>query len=189
MERVADRELPGVDQADDVAGVGLVDRLAVAAEEAVGARRRGSACPARLFDDRHVLGEPARADAHERDAVAMARIHVRLDLEHEAGEALVGRLDDAGVAGARLRRRRELDQRAQERLEAEVGQRAAEEHRRLPAGAVLGDVERRAGAADDVERLAEMRVGVLADQLARAADRRAPTTSTGARYCPCASRS
>ena len=30
--------------------------------------------------------EPARADAHERDAVAMLRVHVRLDLEHEAGE-------------------------------------------------------------------------------------------------------
>ena len=67
----------------------------------------------------------------------MARIHVRLDLEHEAGEALVGRAHDARVAQARLRRRRELDERLQERLEAEVRQRAAEEHRRLPSGEVL----------------------------------------------------
>ncbi len=34
----------------------------------------------------HVALELARADAHERDAVAVARIHVRLNLEDEAGE-------------------------------------------------------------------------------------------------------
>ena len=32
------------------------------------------------------LVEPARADAQERDAVAVPRVHVRLDLEDEAGE-------------------------------------------------------------------------------------------------------
>ena len=39
MERVADREMAGVDEADDVARVGDVDRLAVAAEEPVRTRR------------------------------------------------------------------------------------------------------------------------------------------------------
>jgi hypothetical protein len=33
--------------------------------------------------------EAARADAHESDAVAVLRIHVGLDLEHEAGELLL----------------------------------------------------------------------------------------------------
>ena len=73
----------------------------------------------------------------------------------------------ARVARPRLRRRRELDERAEERLEAEVGQRAAEEDRRLPAGEILRGVVPRAGRADDVERLAEVRVRALADQLAR----------------------
>ena len=83
--------------------------------------------------------EPAGADADEGDAIAMTRIHVRLDLEDEPGEALVDRAHLAGVAGARLRRRRELDERLQKRLEPEVGQRAAEEHRRLPPGQVFRD--------------------------------------------------
>ena len=56
--------------------------------------------------DAHLLVEPhvihahaarvfARAQAHEGDAVAMLRIHVRLDLEDEAGELLFERLDGA----------------------------------------------------------------------------------------------
>ena len=97
----------------------------------------------------------------------MPRIHVRLDLEDEAGEALVGRAHGAGVAQARLRRRRELDDRAQERLEAEVGERAPEEDRRLAAGAVLGEVVRRAGRANHLERLDEVRVDAVADQRER----------------------
>ena len=43
----------------------------------------------------------ARADAHERDAVAVRRIHVRLDLEDEAGERVLVRLDRARVVVAR----------------------------------------------------------------------------------------
>src|SRR5580765_8514996 len=96
---------------------------------------------------------------------AMPRIHVRLDLEHEAGEPFLGRRDRAFVARTRLRRRGELDERPQERLEAEIRERAAEEHRCLAAGAVGGGIVRGAGAADDVEVLAEMRVHVLADEI------------------------
>ena len=33
------------------------------------------------------------AQAQERDAVAVRRVHVGLDLEHEAGERVLGRLD------------------------------------------------------------------------------------------------
>ncbi len=106
-------------------------------------------------------------DADERHAIAVARIHVRLDLEDEAGEAVVGGADDARVARARLRRRRELDERLEEWLEAEIGERAAEKHRGLPARAVFREIVRRAGGADHVQRLAEMRVRLLANELAR----------------------
>ena len=118
--------------------------------------------------------EAAGADADERDAIAMARIHVRLNLEHEAGEPFVGRADDPRIARPRLRRRRELDERLEERLEAEVRQRAAEEDRRLPSGAILR--RRRSGVpavADDVERLAEMRVDVCRRSPPALRDRRA----------------
>ncbi len=93
----------------------------------------------------------------------MTRIHVRLNLEDEAGKAIVSGIDDTRVARPRRRRRRQLDQRLKKRLEAEVGERAAEEYRRLKAGEIFVDVEVRAGRPDDVERLAEMRVDVVAD--------------------------
>ena len=70
----------------------------------------------------------ARAHAEERDAVAVLRVHVRLDLEHEAGERRLGRLHDARAAVARLRRRRPVDQRLQDLLHAEVVDAGAEEH-------------------------------------------------------------
>src|SRR5690606_28546372 len=58
------------------------------------------------------------------------RVHVRLDLEHEAGERSVVRPDRAAVRVARRRWRREREEAREERLDAEVGERAAEERRR-----------------------------------------------------------
>src|SRR4030095_13432254 len=98
-----------------------------------------------------VLGKLTRTDANERHAIPMTRVHVRLNLEHESSEAFVGRLHDTRVARAILWRRRELDQRLKERFEAEVGQRAAEEHRRLPPCPVLLEIERRTRFADDLQ--------------------------------------
>jgi hypothetical protein len=45
--------------------------------------------------DLHPRLEAAGADAHEGDPVAVLRVHVRLDLEDEAGEGLVVRVDHA----------------------------------------------------------------------------------------------
>src|SRR4249920_2202561 len=115
MQGVADRELPRVHEADDVAGIRDADGFALAAEKAIRAGRANRlAHPAVL--DRHVFREPSRAHAHERDTIAMPRIHVRLDLEYEAGEPFLGRRDGAFMARTRLRRRGELDERPQERL-------------------------------------------------------------------------
>ena len=193
MHRVADGELPRVDEAENVAGVRHVDRFAVAAEKAVRARRAQLLADAAVRQH-HVFLETARADAHERHAIAVARIHVRLNLEDEAGEPLVGRRDNARIARPRRRRRRQIDERLQKRLEAEVRQRAAEEHRRLNAGQILLDVELRSGRADDVERLAKVRVHPLADHLREPPERRstryrrardtapAPRARTGAAF-------
>src|SRR5438874_9405695 len=164
MQRIADGELSGIDEADDVPRVRELDRFALAAEEAVRARspdRRAGAA----VHHRHVLREPAGAHAHERDAIAVARIHVRLNLEDEPRETLVRRLDDAGVARPWLRRRRELYEGVQERLEAEIRERAAEKHRRLKPGAVRMSIERRSRSADDRKGIAEFGVHALADQL------------------------
>ena len=85
VERVADGELAGIGQADDVARVGALDGFALAAEEPVGSRGAHGVAHARVHE-RHVLLEHPRAHAHEGHAVAMLAVHVRLDLEHEAGE-------------------------------------------------------------------------------------------------------
>ena len=71
-----------------------------------------------------------RADAHERDAVAVRGVHVGLHLEHERRER---RVEVAGLAVhvvARRRRRREVDDGVEQQAHAEVGERRAEEHRR-----------------------------------------------------------
>jgi hypothetical protein len=128
-----------------------------------------------------------RADADEGDAIAMARIHVRLDLEDEAGEALVGRLTmpvslgrgcGCGASSTSVRRNG-----SRPKLVIALPKNTGVCR---PAG--TRDVEPRAGGADHVERLAEVGVGVLADQLARVGVVESET-STGARYCPCISRS
>src|SRR5262245_6870581 len=150
MKRIANRELARIDQSNNVAGVSHLDRLALAAEEPVspgGSDRLAETA----VGHHHVLREPARTDADERHAIAMTRVHVRLNLEHESGEPLVGRLHDTRIARAFLWWRRDLDERLKERFEAEVGQRAAKEHRRLPPCAVLREIERRTRFADDLQ--------------------------------------
>src|SRR5690348_3904270 len=113
MQRVPDRKLSRIDQTDDVTRVSEIDGFAIPTEEAIRPRRLDRAIDAAVGDG-HVLAEPAGANPHKRDAIPMPRIHVRLNLEHEAGESLVGGVDDPSVADPWLGRRGELDQRAQE---------------------------------------------------------------------------
>ena len=139
-EGVADVDGAVVVQADDVAREGFLGRAAIRGHE--GER----------IGDAHLLVEPhvvhahaarvlARAQAHERDAVAVLRIHVRLDLEHEAGELRLDRLDVAlqrvsrgSGAGACVGEMR------QQLLDAEV---ARWPSRRTPASACRRDSRRR----------------------------------------------
>ena len=72
----------------------------------------------------------ARADAHEGDAVAVVRVHVRLDLEDEAGHLAFARIDLARRRLEPVRRRREIGERVDQIADAEIAQRRAEEHRR-----------------------------------------------------------
>ena len=114
VERVADAELAGADQADDVAGQ---------ASSTVSRSWAKSWCELREPDllagadvvHLHVAREAARADAHERDAVAVRRVHVRLDLEDEAGELGVARAGPGRSSlGARRGGGRELEERVEE---------------------------------------------------------------------------
>ena len=99
----------------------------------------------------------SRAHAKEGDAIAMPRVHVRLDLENEPGERRLGGRDRARATVARLRRRRPFDQRLQDFLDAEVVDRRSEEHRRLPAREKFAEIERRARAAQEFYVVAQRR--------------------------------
>jgi hypothetical protein len=130
-ERVADAEDAGIEHADDVPREGLVDRWPVLLrQELRRVRESGSSCRPHVahFMPRTNLPEQMRTNAMRSRC---SRIHVRLDLEDEAREArCVGR--DRSLTRRNCCARRGQGpsrERREERLDAEVRQRAAEEHR------------------------------------------------------------
>ena len=125
---VADGENAGVEHADDIARVGLVDDLTLGGHELLRLRQ------AHFFAALHVIIfrvalELAGADAHEGQPVAVGLVHVRLNFKDERGKVRAERVDHAAVGLARQRARRHAQEFLQERLYAEVGKRRAEEHR------------------------------------------------------------
>ena len=91
-ECVADGEDARVEQADNIARVGLADDGAVIGHQA----RAGGQLDvlALLHVERlHAALKLAGADAQERNAVTVVLIHVGLDLEDKAAELLAARLD------------------------------------------------------------------------------------------------
>ena len=89
----------------------------------------------------HAALEGARAQPHERDAVAMLRVHVRLHLEHEAGDFLVLGRNGRGFGGLRTGRRRMAAERVDQLGDTEVLQRGAEIDGRQVAVAIRLAIE------------------------------------------------
>ena len=135
VQRVAELQAGGVDEADDVAGERLVDRLALGAEHRRRVLRGDVATGAVASVTLMPRSKLPAADAGERDPVAVRRVHVGLHLEHERRERAVER-------SRRRRRRRAAATAAGARSmtasssmpHTEVGQRRADEHRRRLAG-------------------------------------------------------
>ena len=94
-QRVADLQLAVVVDADDVAGDRVLARDALVGHEG---QRVGELhlAPGAQVPDLHRRPVASRADAKERDAVAVPRVHVGLDLEDEAGERRLVRLAPSG---------------------------------------------------------------------------------------------
>ena len=121
----------------------------------------------------HAAAELARAQAQEGDAVAMIRIHVGLDLEHEAGDLVLGRVDGARLGRLRARRRRPDAIRVEQFAHAEIAEGAAEEHRRQMAGAIRVEVERGTASAHQLDSSRDLAAAspdrvICADRLAHA---------------------
>ncbi len=89
----------------------------------------------------HVAVELAGADADERDAVAMLRVHVRLDLEDETAKRRIFRRDLNAAHHARFWRGRMFQKTVQQKLHAEIVHAAAEKDRRRFAREHGGFVE------------------------------------------------
>jgi hypothetical protein len=89
---VADGEA-GVDQTDHVAGIGIVEGRAIPGHQGRRPRQPQLALDLAPVDVLHhlVAFEAARADADERQTVAVLGIHIRLDLE-DIGAERRGRL-------------------------------------------------------------------------------------------------
>ena len=117
--------------------------------------------------DHHVLLEAARHNTQKRHPIAMLRVHVRLNLEHKAGELVVRRLHDPLRAHARARRGRELEEPVQKWLDAEVRQRAPEEYRRELAGEKAVAIELGAGAGQQGNLILQRTIG-LSQRLSQA---------------------
>ena len=117
----------------------------------------------------HAAAELARAQPRERDAVAVVRIHVGLDLEHEGAHARLGGLDLAQIAVLRARRRRELAEAFQQIADAEIAQRAAEIDRRQMALAKRVQFERLAGFRHQRQFVLDLATSRLALRPARSA--------------------
>src|SRR5439155_24448957 len=84
-ERVADAESVMPNETDDIAGIGLVQCFAFVAEKFMRTGKTHLLRGARVVH-RHVALEFAGANADEGDAVAMFRVHVRLNFENETGK-------------------------------------------------------------------------------------------------------
>ena len=130
-----------IGNADNVAGPGLVHRLALAGEEQDGIVHPDGLAGARLFQ-LHVAAELARGQAQERHPVAVVGVHIGLDLEDKAGDFLVARLRRRGrwrpgrAAAAHIRASASSNSR-----HAEILQRRAEIDRRQMAFAIGGEIE------------------------------------------------
>src|SRR5690606_10557052 len=96
-DRVAHPEGAAVVQADHVACHRVLAVRALARLELLRLREAERLAGARYHGVRSRL-ESARAHADERDPVTVTQVHVRLHLEHEAGEGMVDGVDGALLA-------------------------------------------------------------------------------------------
>ena len=84
-QRIAQAVDAGIEQADDVAGIGLLHHGALVGHELLGSLQldllAGAGVPGA-----HVPLEFAADHAHKGQAVAVGGVHVGLDLEHKARE-------------------------------------------------------------------------------------------------------
>ena len=179
---VADLEDARVVDADDVAGEAPPRRCSAPARGTASGSRGAISLPVRTcctFIPRSKRPEQTRRKATRSRC---ARSMFAWILKTNAAEAARRRGRWARCSTcARQRRRHQLAERVEERLEAEVVDRAAEEHRRHLAAWKRAASKRVARGVEQLDLLAEARVASSPSVLVDASGRRAPTTLHSAR--------
>ena len=160
---IADGENAGVEHADDIARVGLVDDLALGGHELLRLRQAHFLAALHMIIFCVAL-ELAGADAHEGQPVAVGLVHVRLNFEDERGKVRAERVDHAAVRFARQGARRHAQKFLQKRLYAEIGQGRAEEHGRKPARTNFFKVKF-AACTEQLHIVDQLLMAALADEL------------------------
>ncbi len=160
---VPNLDAPVAHDADDVARVGRVHPLPVLRHERGGVVE-AHRLPGAVVDHLHALLEFSGTDAHKRHAVVVLRVHVRLNLEGDAREAVLIGGNVPGHRGTRLGRRGDLDKRVEHIPHPEVAERTAEEDRGLLAVEVGLQVQLVARLADEFHVEPEI-VGLVAEHL------------------------
>ncbi|MNQ30529.1 hypothetical protein D3C85_438740 [compost metagenome] len=161
-EGVTDLDGTVVVQPYDVTGAGLDGLLPVTGHEGDGVGDVHVLADAHVAH-LHALGVGAGDDAHEGDTVAVFRIHVRLDLEHEAGELLLGGHHFAALGLARHGGRGPVGQAVQHVVDAEVTQCGTEEDRGHLAGDEGLVIELRRGALHQLQFAAQLGGQIFTD--------------------------
>ena len=118
-EGVSDSENSGVEDADDISGVSVLNNGSVLRHELLGLGEGDFFVVADVLDG-HIFLVFAGADTQERHAVAVVRVHVRLNFEDEAGEVVRVRIDSALVSFAAGWAWRDLQEALEERFDTEV---------------------------------------------------------------------
>ena len=189
-ERVADaRRSPGSYRPMMSPGVGLVDRRRAPAPGTAAARAQADrACRCATWCTLHAALEACPSRRARRRCGRGARVHVRLDLEDEAGEVgVVGRRRPRRSRSRAARRRRQARRSASRNGSTpKLVMRAAEEHRRQLAGeeALRGRTASPA-VVQQLDLVAQLRRRRSSpSSLARASGRRGRRPSTGAGCAP-----
>ena len=163
---VADGEDARVEQADDVACVGFIDDGAVLRHQ-LGAGGQLDVLALLHMVGFHAALELARADAHEGDTVAVGLVHVGLNFEDEGRELIAAGVN--GLAGqavhAGQRGGGEAEEVLEEGLDAEVGQRRAEEHGAQLAAQHAVEVKFLGSAVQQLDLVHQLLVQVGGEQL------------------------
>src|SRR5690606_10151758 len=163
-QRVAEVERAVVRYADDVASPGFFREFPVLGQE------ENRVIDGKLLAGSHLLQlhapfEMAGGQAHEGDAVAVLRIHIRLDLEHEARDLGICRRNLALGGWLRTRRGRKLRHSVEQFANPKVVQGRAEVHRGLGTFTIALQVESGTKAARHLHFFAKLGDGVLRQQL------------------------